>query len=229
MNWKKYGQSIEITSEGQARLKGSERQEKERREKERPDTEMIGKVSRKEYERQRAVTKEIEREKRRALEQEERERLDREKKEAKAVKETNPKKEDEKVRSAPSRVRPNPPEDVPHWINASDGSLKSFREIHRLSQWQQDGKGEIYVSCLRCHKTIRGLEPYSLWAHVESKGCYPDAVLKGWRQQAKERAHKDMKPTRQHKLRQLEKLRRAKMFHHRLCHHLLWELPFHCQ
>ena len=51
MNWKKYGQSIEITSEGQARLKGSERQEKERREKERLDTEMIGKVSRKEYER----------------------------------------------------------------------------------------------------------------------------------------------------------------------------------
>ena len=166
----KFGQSIDITSEGQARLKGSERQEKERREKAKPDTEMIGKVSREEYERQRAVTKEIEREKRKALEQEERERLGREKRDAKAVKETNPKKEDEKLRSAPSKVRPNPPEDVPHWINASDGSLKSFREIHRLSQWQQGGKGEIYVSCLRCHKTIKGLEPYSLWAHVESKG-----------------------------------------------------------
>jgi len=116
--------------------------------------------------------------------------LDREKRDAKAVKATNPKKEDEKLRSAPSKVRPNPPEDVPHWIKASDGSLKSFREIHRLSQWQQDGKGGIYVSCLRCHKTIKGLEPYSLWAHVESKGCYPDAVLKGWRQQAKEREQK---------------------------------------
>ena len=172
----KYGQSIEVTSEGQARLKGSERQEKERREKAKPATEMIGKVRREEYERQRAVTKEIERERRKALEKEEREKLEREKKEAKAVKETNPKKEE--LRSAPAKVRPNPPEDVPHWINASDGSLKSFREVHRLSQWQQDSKGDTYVSCLRCQRTIRGLEPYSLWAHIESKGCYPDSVLR---------------------------------------------------
>jgi len=70
--------------------------------------------------------------------------LEREKKEAKAIKEINPKKEELRT-SAPVKVRPNPPEDVPHWINASDGSLKSFREVHRLSQWQQDGKGDIYI------------------------------------------------------------------------------------
>ena len=133
----KYGQDIEVTSEGQARLMGSEKQEKERREKAKPATERIGKVSREEHERQRAVTKEIERERRKALEKEEREKLEREKREAEAAKETNPKKE--VLRSAPARNLPNPPEDVPHWINASDGSLKSFREVHRLSQWQQDG------------------------------------------------------------------------------------------
>ena len=27
---------------------------------------------------------------------------------------------------------------------------------------------------------------YSLWAHIESKECYPDSVLRGWRQQRKE-------------------------------------------
>ena len=181
----KYGQSIEVTSEGQARLKGSERQEKERLEKAKPAIEMVGRVSREEYERQRAATKEIERERRKEYEKEKREELEREKKEAKAIKEINPKKEELRT-SAPVKVRPNPPEDVPHWINASDGSLKSFREVHRLSQWQQDGKGDIYVSCLRCQRTIRGLEPYSLWAHIESKGCYPDSVLVGWRKQRKE-------------------------------------------
>ena len=66
----KYGQSIEVTSEGQARLKGTERQEKERLEKAKPATEMIGKVSREEYERQRAVTKKIERERRKEYEKE---------------------------------------------------------------------------------------------------------------------------------------------------------------
>ena len=48
----------------------------------------------------------------------------------------------------------------------------------------------MYVSCLRCHKTIKGAEAYSLWAHVESKRCYPDNAIKGWRQQAKEREQK---------------------------------------
>ena len=128
----KYGQSIEVTSEGQARLKGSERQEKERLEKAKPAIEMVGKVSREEYERQMAATKEIERERRKEYEKEKREQLEREKKEAKAIKEINPKKEELRT-SAPVKVRPNPPEDVPHWINASDGSLKSFREVHRLS------------------------------------------------------------------------------------------------
>ena len=66
----KYGQSIEVTSEGQARLKGTERQEKERLEKAKPATEMVGKVSREEYERQRAVTKKIERERRKEYEKE---------------------------------------------------------------------------------------------------------------------------------------------------------------
>ena len=37
------------------------------------------------------------------------------------------------------------------------------------------------------------------------------------------------KPTRQHKSRPLENLRRARMFHHLLCHHLLWELRSHFQ
>ena len=83
MNWKKkYGQSIEVTSEGQARLRGSEKQEKERREKERPTVEMMGKVSREEHERQRAVSKQIERERRKEYEKEKREKEDRERKEA---------------------------------------------------------------------------------------------------------------------------------------------------
>ena len=203
----KYGQSIEVTSEGQARLKGSERQEKERLEKAKPATEMVGKVSREEYERQRAATKEIERERRKEYEKKKREQLEREKKEAKAIKEINPKKEELRT-SAPVKVRPNPPEDVPHWINASDGSLKSFREVHRLSQWQQDGKGDIYVSCLRCQRTIRGLEPYSLWAHIESKGCYPDGVLVGWRKQRKE-LEKRAEQEKAYQATQAEALRKA--------------------
>ena len=203
----KYGQSIEVTSEGQARLKGSEKQEKERREKAKPATETIGKVSREEHERQRAVTKEIERERRKALEREERERLERERKEAKAIKESNPKKEELRA-SAPVKVRPNPPEDVPHWINASDGSLKTFREVHRLSQWQQDSQGDIYVSCLRCQRTIKGLEPYSLWAHIESKGCYPESVLAGWRKQRKE-LEKRAEQEKAYQATQAEALRKA--------------------
>ena len=112
------------------------------------------------------------------------------------------------LRSAPARNLPNPPEDVPHWINASDGSLKSFREVHRLSQWQEDGQGDIYVSCLRCQRTIRGLEPYSLWAHIESKGCYPDSVLRGWRQQRKE-LEKKAEQEKAYQATQAEALRKA--------------------
>ena len=95
----RFGQELEITPEGETRLKGNEKQERERKErleKEAQGKEKIGKVDEQERERQRAVTKEIEREKRKAREQEELERLSREKKEAKAAKETNPKKVDEK-------------------------------------------------------------------------------------------------------------------------------------
>ena len=46
------------------------------------------------------------------------------------------------------------------------------------------------MSCFRCHKTIKGAEAYSLWAHVESKRCYPDNAIKGWKQQAKEKEQK---------------------------------------
>ena len=193
----KFGQELEITSEGEYRLKGNEEQEEEHKERKRLEKEeqaekrKIGKVDEQERERQRKATKEIEQERRRAREQDELERLSRERKEVKASKEANPKKVDEKVRPAPrSSAPPAPPAEVPHWINASDGSLKTFKEVHRLSQWQQDGKGDTFVSCLRCQRTIRGLEPYSLWAHIESKGCYPDNVLKGWRQQRKEREKK---------------------------------------
>ena len=193
----KFGQELEITSEGETRLKGNEEQEEERKEKKRLEKEKqdekkrIGKIDEQERERQRKATKEIEQERRRAREQDELERISRERKEAKASKEANPKKVDEKVRPAPrSSAPPAPPAEVPHWINASDGSLKTFKEVHRLSQWQQDGKGDTFVSCLRCQRTIRGLEPYSFWAHIESKGCYPDNVLRGWRQQRQEREKK---------------------------------------
>ena len=33
-------------------------------------------------------------------------------------------------------------------------------------------------------------EPYSLWAHVESKRCFPESAIKGWGQQAKEKEQK---------------------------------------
>lgn len=56
-----------------------------------------------------------------------------------------------------------------------------------MSQWFEEGRNEVYVSCLRCHKTIKGTEPYSLWAHVESKRCYPECAIKGWRHKAKEK------------------------------------------
>ncbi len=56
-----------------------------------------------------------------------------------------------------------------------------------MSQWSGEGKDEVYVSCLRCHKTIRGAQAYSLWAHVGSKRCYPESAIRGWRQQAKEK------------------------------------------
>ena len=56
-----------------------------------------------------------------------------------------------------------------------------------MSQWSEEGSTEVYVSCLRCQKTIKGAEPYSLWAHVESKRCYPEKAIKRWRQQAKEK------------------------------------------
>ena len=45
----------------------------------------------------------------------------------------------------------------------------------------------MYVSCLTCQNTIKGAEPYSLWAHVEIKRCYPENAIKGWRQQAKQK------------------------------------------
>ena len=56
-----------------------------------------------------------------------------------------------------------------------------------MSQWSEEGSTEVYVSCLRCQKTIKGAESYSLWAHVESKRCYPENAIKGWKQQAKEK------------------------------------------
>ena len=64
------------------------------------------------------------------------------------------------------------------------------------------------MSCLRCHKTIRGLEPYSLWAHVESKGCYPDSVIKGWRHQTKEKEQR-AKIEEAYKATQVEGARKA--------------------
>ena len=64
------------------------------------------------------------------------------------------------------------------------------------------------MSCLRCHRTIRGLEPYSLWAHIESKGCYPDSVLRGWRQQRKEQEQK-AEVEKAYKATQAEAIRKA--------------------
>ena len=64
------------------------------------------------------------------------------------------------------------------------------------------------MSCLRCQRTIRGLEPYSLWAHIESKGCYPDSVLRGWRQQRKE-LEKKAEQEKAYQATQAEALRKA--------------------
>ena len=66
----------------------------------------------------------------------------------------------------------------------------------------------IYVSCLRCQRTIRGLEPYSLWAHIESKGCYPDSVLVGWHKQRRE-LEKKAEQERAYQATQAEALRKA--------------------
>ena len=182
----KYGQSIEVTSEGQARLRGSEKQEKERREKERPTVEMMGKVSREEHERQRAVSKQIERERRKEYEKEKREKEDRERKEAKAIKEINPKKEELRT-SAPVKVRPNPPEDVPHWINASDGSLRTFREVHQLSQWQQGWQGRHLRELLEMSTNNQRFGTLQPMGSHRVEGLLP-GKRPGWMAKAKEGA-----------------------------------------
>ena len=64
------------------------------------------------------------------------------------------------------------------------------------------------MSCLRCQRTIRGLEPYSLWTHIESKGCYPDSVLVGWRKQRKE-LEKRTEQEKAYQATQAEALRKA--------------------
>ena len=146
-----------------------------------------------ERERQRRATKDLERKNREkyGLERKDRERkeLERQRRERKELekKKYDPKKEDQKSRPAPrSSAPPQQPAEAPHWIRC-EGILKPFKEIHKLSQWSEEGSTEVYVSCLRCQKTIKGAEPYSLWAHVESKRCYPDSAIKGWRQQAREK------------------------------------------
>ena len=96
------------------------------------------------------------------------------------------KKETEKKAPAPrSSAPPAQPAERPQWIQ-EDGTLRPFKEVHKLSQWSEEGSSEVYVSCLRCHKTIHGAQAYSLWAHVESKRCYPQNAIRGWRKQAKE-------------------------------------------
>ena len=149
-----------------------EKKELERKALERKDRE------RKELDRKNRERKELEK---KQLEKKEIERKIRE------IRQRDPKKEDEKLRPAPrSSDPPKQPADAPHWIQP-DGTLKPFKEIHKMSQWSEEGSTEVYVSCLRCQKTIKGAEPYSLWAHVESKRCYPENAIKGWRQQAKEK------------------------------------------
>ena len=64
------------------------------------------------------------------------------------------------------------------------------------------------MSCLRCQRTIKGLEPYSLWAHIESKGCYPESVLAGWRKQRKE-LEKRAEQEKAYQATQAEALRKA--------------------
>ena len=157
--------------------KDLERKNREKYELERKDRE------RKELERKDRERKELERKdrERKELERQRRERKELEKKKY------DPKKEDEKSRPAPrSSAPPQQPAEAPHWIR-SDRTLKPFKEIHKMSQWSEEGSTEVYVSCLRCQKTIKGAESYSLWAHVESKRCYPDNAIKGWRQQAREK------------------------------------------
>ena len=173
----------------------TERRESKKREEGRIDSE--------ERERQRRATKDLERKNREKYEREKKEyeRKDRERKELekkqferkeierkiREIRKRDPKKEDEKSRPAPrSSDPPQQPAETPHWIR-SDGTLKPFKEIHKMSQWSEEGSTEVYVSCLRCQKTIKGAESYSLWAHVESKRCYPENAIKGWRQQAKEK------------------------------------------
>ena len=188
----KFSQDLAITSTVEAELKRDERERKdlERRKSGR------NRVDSEEHARQLRDAKECERENRRAYEREkkerEREELERQQRERREPerkkKEIDPKKVDERSRPAPrSSAAPAQPSETPHWINAADGSLKPFKEIHKLSQRFNEGKNDIYVSCLRCHKTIKGTEPYSLWAHVESKRCFPETAIKGWRQQAKEK------------------------------------------
>ena len=174
----KYGQSIEVTSEGQARLKGSERQEKERREKAKPATEMIGKVSREEYERQRAgyqgdwARKE----------------------ESSRLRKRNVKSWSVRKRRLKLSRRPIPREkswDQHQWRFVlihqrmfPIGSMllmgawsPSVRSIDCPSGSKMARETSMWVAW-DVNEQSEGLEPYSLWAHIESKGCYPDSVLR---------------------------------------------------
>ena len=146
-----------------------ERKNREKYEFEKKDRE------KKEYERKDRERKELER---KQLEKKELERKIRE------MRQRDPKPADEKSRLAPRSSAP--PKQPAHWIQP-DGTLKPFKEIHKMSQWSEEGSTEVYVSCLGCQKTIKGAESYSLWAHVESKRCYLENAIKGWRQQAKEK------------------------------------------
>ena len=187
-----FGQDLEIEPELQDVIHKTltERHESKKREEGRIDSE--------ERERQRRATKDLERKNREKYEREkkENERKDRERKELekkeierkiREIRKRDPKKEDEKSRPAPrSSAPPQQPADAPRWIQP-DGTLKPFKEIHKISQWSEEGSTEVYVSCLTCQNTIKGAEPYSLWAHVEIKRCYPENAIKGWRQQAKQK------------------------------------------
>ena len=192
-----FGQDLDIEPELQDVIHQTltERRESKKREEGRIDSE--------ELERQRRATKDLERKNREKYEREkkENERKDRERKELekkqlekkeierkiREIRKRDPKKEDEKSTPAPrSSDPPRQPAETPHWIRP-DGTLKPFKEIHKMSQWSEEGSTEVYVSCLRCQKTIKGAESYSLWAHVESKRCYPENAIKGWKQQAKEK------------------------------------------
>lgn len=68
-------------------------------------------------------------------------------------------------------------------------NLQRYLTGSMLSQWSEEGKDDVSVSCLRCHNTHH--RNRTLWAHVESKRCYPDTAIRGWREQAKEKEQKE--------------------------------------